>query len=279
MKIYGVNNLNFGWNCQTHKKMIEKAIEDMPQFSKYKDVLADYVQRPDLDDIGFLANKHFYFGEKIKRDTFSKSKFENEPIEKSEDFAKESKPNALTRAFCKLFNVNGVSFMDYNGKNNAKAAFEEQVDLMDNAIEYEDDLAAIQSAGRACHFIQDMAQPQHTEETSAIGKAVDLKLHVEYENFAEENTDTFLNNFKKIVRNPRKSMQIFLDTFKNTRAMDEISKENKPEWQNMTQKQFDLAVQATKEFLQNVSDQMGLEYRDKKEDEIENQCENQSENQ
>ena len=53
---------------------METAIKDMPQFAKYKDTLEDYVQRPDHDDIGFLANKHFYFGEKIKTDTFSKEK-------------------------------------------------------------------------------------------------------------------------------------------------------------------------------------------------------------
>ena len=76
LKIQGNNNINFGWSCETHRKIMETAIKDLPQFEKYKDALEDYVQRPDHDDIGFLANKHFYFGEKIKEDTFSKEKFE-----------------------------------------------------------------------------------------------------------------------------------------------------------------------------------------------------------
>ena len=60
------NNVNFGWSCHTHKVIMETAIKDMPQFAKYKEKLEHFVQQPDYDDVGFLANKHFYFGYKTE---------------------------------------------------------------------------------------------------------------------------------------------------------------------------------------------------------------------
>lgn len=263
MKIQGNNNINFGWSCETHRKIMETAIKDMPQFAKYKDTLEDYVQRPDHDDIGFLANKHFYFGEKIKEDTFTKEKFEKEPVEEFVGLGNKPVSGGLLNVFSKIFKSdNSVSFMDFSGRNNAKAAYEDQIDLTDEAIEDEDDMLAIQNAARACHFLQDMTQPQHTEETSAFGKALDLKIHTDYEKYAEENLDTFANNCKTTVRNPRNSKQLFADTFAATKSIGNITRENEPNWSEITQKQFNLAVQSTKEFLQNVSNQMGLEYRD-----------------
>ncbi len=260
MKIQGNNNVNFGWSCETHKKIMSAAIKDMPQFAKYKDTLEDYVQRPDHDDIGFLANKHFYFGEKIKEDTFSKEKFEKEPVEQFVGLGNNPVSGGLLSAFSKMFKTNNsVSFMDFNGRNNAKAAFEDQIDIMDNAIEDEDEEAAIQNAARACHFLQDVAQPQHIEETSAFGKAFDLKIHNDYEVFAEKNADYFVSNLDLKTQKPRNSKQLFMDTFSTTKSRGKITRENEPNWSEITQKQFDLAVQATKEFLQNVSNQMGLE--------------------
>lgn len=271
MKIQGGNNVNFGWSCETHKQIMRTAIKDMPQFAKYQDLMEDYVQRPDHDDIGFLANKHFYFGEKIQQDTFNKEKFEKEDLTKEDkkDFSKSAlvlgkttMTGGLVNAFSKIFNTNAVSFMDYNGRNNAKYAYKEQIEKMDEAIEDEDDELALQNAARACHFLEDMAQPQHIEETSALGKAIDLKIHTDYEKYAEEHAVEFGGEFEKTVRNPRSSMKLFTDTFMETKETGKITRENEPHWGEITKKQFDIAVQATKEFLQNVSDQMGLEYRE-----------------
>lgn len=271
MKIQGGNNVNFGWSCETHKQIMRTAIKDMPQFAKYQDLMEDYVQRPDHDDIGFLANKHFYFGEKIQQDTFNKEKFEKEDLTKEDkkDFSKSAlvlgkttMTGGLVNAFSKIFNTNAVSFMDYNGRNNAKYAYKEQIEKMDEAIEDEDDELALQNAARACHFLEDMAQPQHIEETSALGKAIDLKIHTDYEKYAEEHAVELGGKFEKTVRNPRSSMKLFTDTFIETKETGKITRENEPHWGEITKKQFDIAVQATKEFLQNVSDQMGLEYRE-----------------
>ena len=57
-------------------------------------------------------------------------------------------------------------------------------------------------------------------------------------------------------------MKLFTDTFMATKETGKITRQNEPHWNEITKKQFDIAVQATKEFLQNVSDQMGLEYRE-----------------
>ena len=280
MKIQGSNNVNFGWSCETHKQIMRTAIKDMPQFAKYQDLMEDYVQRPDHDDIGFLANKHFYFGEKMHTDTFNREKFDNvdeiyTPTEGPQEnenklpsnytalaLGKKKLTNGMLNAFSKIFNTNAVSFMDYNGKNNAKYAYKEQIEKMDEAIEDEDDELALQNAARACHFLEDIAQPQHIEETSTLGKAVDLKIHTDYEKFAEDHAEELGNQFVKTVRNPRSSMKLFTDTFMATKETGKITRQNEPHWDEITKKQFDIAVQATKEFLQNVSDQMGLEYRE-----------------
>ena len=233
MKIQGGNNVNFGWSCETHKQI--------------------------------------YFGEKIQQDTFNKEKFEKEDLTKEDkkDFSKSAlvlgkttMTGGLVNAFSKIFNTNAVSFMDYNGRNNAKYAYKEQIEKMDEAIEDEDDELALQNAARACHFLEDMAQPQHIEETSALGKAIDLKIHTDYEKYAEEHAVELGGEFEKTVRNPRSSMKLFTDTFMETKETGKITRENEPHWGEITKKQFDIAVQATKEFLQNVSDQMGLEYRE-----------------
>ena len=259
MKIQGNNSINFGWSCETHRQIMSAAIKDLPQFEKYRNTLEDYVQRPDHDDIGFLANKHFYFGEKIPEKNFSNDEFVKESVNLNKlGFLNTPVANSATNIFKKIFNTDGVSFMDYNGRNNAKAAYEDQIEIMDTAIEDEDEEFAIQNAARACHFLQDITQPQHIEETSTIGKAVDLKIHTDYEKFAEDNLDTFTKNCQTSNTEPRNSMKLFADNFTATKELGKITRENEPNWNEITQKQFDMAVQSTKEFLQNVSIQMGL---------------------
>ena len=152
--------------------------------------------------------------------------------------------------------------MDFNGKNNAKAAYYDHLDKIDIAIEDENDEATIENAARACHFLQDITQPQHIQETSAIGKAIDLKIHTDYEKFADAEAETCAQYFTPEIRNPRSCTQLFNDNFQETKDIGKITRKNEPYWDEITQQQFNLAVQSTKEFLQNVSDQMGLEYRD-----------------
>lgn len=266
------NNINFGWSCHTHKVIMDTAIKDMPQFEKYRDKLEHFVQQPDHDDIGFLANKHFYFGDKTE-DIFTSQadmKKAEEVEEKSPSMMDRIKTfgsfslGALNTAniFKKITNNNTASFMDFNGKNNAKAAYYEHLDKIDEAIEHEDDEATIENAARACHFLQDITQPQHIQETSAFGKAIDLKIHTDYEKFADDEAETCAQYFTPEIRNPRSCTQLFNDNFQETKDVGKITRKNEPYWDEITQQQFNLAVQSTKEFLQNVSDQMGLEYRD-----------------
>lgn len=258
MKIQGNNNVNFGWSCETHKKIMHAAIKDLPQFEKYKDTLEDYVQRPDHDDIGFFANKHFYFGEKIKAKPLDKDFFNTDTLNTITDISDNKSSGGLVNIFNKIFNPDTVSFMDYKGNNNAKSAYKEQIELMDNAIEDEDEDLAIQSAARACHFLQDIAQPQHIEENSTLGKAIDLKIHTDYEKFAEKNADNLMQKINIVDKKPRNDIQLFVDTFSSTKNNDKITKENKQKWGEITEHQFNLAVQATREFLLNAGKQMGI---------------------
>lgn len=265
------NNLNFGWSCHTHKVIMDTAIQDMPQFAKYKEKLEHFVQQPDYDDIGFLANKHFYFGDKTEDIFTHQEDLKEEAEQKTPTMMDRLKSlgsfglgafntaNILKKV---TNNSNSASFMDFNGKNNAKAAYYDHLDKIDMAIEDEDDEATIENAARACHFLQDITQPQHIQETSAFGKAIDLKIHTDYEKFADNDAENCAKYFTPEIRNPRSCVQLFNDNFQETKDVGKITRKNEPYWDEITQQQFNLAVQSTKEFLQNVSDQMGLEYRD-----------------
>ncbi len=240
---------------------MDTALKDMPQFANFKDKLEHFVQQPDHDDVGFLANKHFYFGEKDKpqEDTFFKLS-DDKPVDSNEEkfSSKSTTSNGLIGIFNKIMNKNAASYMDYNGKNNAKYAYLDHLDKIDNAIEDEDTDFAIENAGRACHFLQDIAQPQHIEETSTIGKAIDLKIHTDFEDFAEKHANDFAKDFQTDVTSKRHNVQLFQDTFTQTKETGKITRKNEPNWNEIGKKQFDIAVQATKEFLQNISIQMGL---------------------
>ena len=234
---------------------METAIKDMPQFHKYKDTLCEYVQKPDYDDTGFWANKHFYFGEKIEENDFSQKSFENEPIEKYDNVIASSQPGAFKSFFSTIFNTNGVSFMDYSKQNNAKYAYNEQIKLLEDAIEDEDKQKAMQSVGRACHFLQDLAQPQHTQKESTLGKFFNLKTHIDFENYTQNNTDKIFENLKINNEKHRSNTQLFSDTFIKSNPI-EISKNNKNEWGNIAKNQINLAVQSTKEFLKNAGEKI-----------------------
>ena len=241
---------------------METAIQDIPQFNKFKDKLEYFVQQPDHDDIGFLANKHFYFGEKDKpqEDAFFKLSHDNNEEENTEKniLTKRQGSKGLLGVFNKIMNKNAVSYMDYNGKNNAKAAYLDHLDKIDNAIEDEDIDFAIENAGRACHFLQDVSQPQHIEETSTLGKAIDLKIHTDFEDFSEKHVNDFAKEFQADLSSRRHNIQLFQDTFTQTKETGKITRKNEPDWNEISQKQFNIAVQATKEFLLNIGMQMGL---------------------
>lgn len=262
--------INFGWSCETHRAIMDTAIKEVPQFSKFKDKLEHFVQQPDHDDVGFLANKHFYFGEKDRpqEDAFFKlSDDDNAEENKKNSLNKKQSSNGIIGVFSKIMNKNAVSYMDYNGKNNAKYAYLEHLDKMDNAIEDEDIDLAIENAGRACHFLQDVSQPQHIEETTTLGKAIDLKIHTDFEDFTEKNVNEYAQKYETESTDRRHYLQLFQDTFGQTKELGKITRKNEPEWKEMSQKQFNMAVQATKEFLQNLSIQLGLDNQVKNEDE------------
>jgi len=270
MKINAIKpQINFGWSCETHRVIMETAIKDMPQFTPFKDKLEHFVQQPDHDDVGFLANKHFYFGEKDRpqEDAFFKLSHDKEENTEKEVLTERQGSKGLLGIFGKIMNKNAVSYMDYNGKNNAKAAYLDHIDKIDNAIEDEDTDTAIENIARACHFLQDVSQPQHIEDTTTFGKAIDLKIHTDFEDFTEKNVNELAKDFNSDITERRNTLQLFQDTFKQTKETGKITKKNEPDWKEISQKQFNIAVQATKEFLENFSAQMGLNNKTKIEEE------------
>lgn len=220
MNIQARNNINFGWHYKTHEHIVQTALKDFPQFQPYQDVFLSEVQKPDLDDIGFCANKHFYY-------------------------APES-PNGT------------MSFFDTKDKsNNARSAYKTHVENIEEAIENDDKPSIMAQAARAIHFLQDMAQPQHTQKGSLLSKALDLKIHNDYESYTFKNQDTYRDEYFKSNPNTTPPHQsdsrtlgnLFEDTASDSQLGTQITRENQKNWTNIAQEQYNNAVNATKEFL------------------------------
>lgn len=260
-------NVNFGWSCETHKEIMDTALKDFPEFHKYRDIFNDYVQRPDHDDIGFLANKHFYFGED-KLDISKKEKTEtqdnktNSTTETIKKVASTATSGGLAKVFTKMFKTD--SFLDYNGENNAKAAYDYHTNEIFYAAEEGDIRSAIENAARASHFLQDMSQPQHAEDTTAIGKATDLKVHTDFESFVTDRNEILRKNYFLNAYDPEKPQedksftQIFDETYHYTKQFGEITSKNKDKWEEISQQEFNSAVEGTKGMLRNLSKLLGL---------------------
>lgn len=227
MNIRSVNNINFGWHCDTHKNITQAALKDFPQFQQYQDVFELEVQKPDLDDIGFLANKHFYYAPEDGKSP--------------------------------------MSFFDNKEQtNNAKSAYKTHVKVLDKAIENKDTLAIISQAARAMHFLQDMAQPQHTKKGSLLTKAIELKIHNDYEQAVLNKQDIHKEEYFKTAYNtneqnqpgPRKFIDIFEDTASDSQLGAQITRKNEKNWSSIAQYQYNNAVNASREFLMSLSDML-----------------------
>lgn len=209
MKIQKTYNINFGWQSDTHKKVVEIALKDYPGLQPYESLLEDAVQKPDVNEKGFQYNKHFYFMSKNK------------------------------------------SFMDFNGKNNAYNSYMSHVTSMQDCIEKGDKDKAIEHAGRAIHFLQDVSQPQHTQWKNIFKKASERSVHEEFETFALDNQEKFIDSLS--LSPEEKSPDNFSDLFTKTANCsangESASRENKNNWNNIAQDGINNAFSVTKEFI------------------------------
>lgn len=152
--------LTFGWTQSTHRKLVKFAVGNVRREISESNIetLKKFVVMPDLDETGIFSNKHFYFP--------------------------------------KRHNLDAVSFLDYDGKHNAKAAFGQHIEESILAMENKDKQTAFESFGRALHFLQDMCMPLHTDRRNILGKAKNSKRHIGYEVKAMDIEKTILHNIE-----------------------------------------------------------------------------------
>ena len=120
MKIQRTNNdIHFGLNSNTHRKITQKLIEEeYPKLQKYIPILKTAVEKPDFDELGFHSNTHFYY-----------------------PFESYIKPRE--------------SFFDFDGLHNARAKYNEHIDKFFAASKYFRFGEMMEEAGRAKHFLDE----------------------------------------------------------------------------------------------------------------------------
>lgn len=201
------NNINFGWNYRTHKRVTGFALEDFPKLKPFKKNLEEFVQKPDFDEKGLLNNWHFCFKKKMKTFLYSRLK-----------------DNAYTK------------YMEHV-TNMIMAADEKNID------------SCIEHAGRAMHFLQDVAQPHHTHKNSACNKIFQYKDHVNFENFARENQQKYFDDFAEKPTIDISFKDIFLKNLNFSTEIKLPTKINKTEWDSIGKNSINQAILSTKEFL------------------------------
>lgn len=224
MKVNSVDSkTSFGWRFKTHEKITEIILEDFPKLDKYKSTITKFVTRPDFDERGFKGNNHFYYPAKTLRPR--------------------------------------QSFLDFLGQNNAASRYSLHMYEF-NRLLGKDDNKAMEHAGRALHFLQDVTQPQHTERGTVLKKWIDLKVHKEFENYTLNNQDKFITNalegnaerggwYKDYGYEDRDNLFNFQVAFST--AISPANKQNRLSWDYIAQFGITNAVEATKGFLNIIS--------------------------
>lgn len=211
------NNTNFGWRWPTHEKVTSIYVDRFPKLSKYKKQLTEFVVKPDFDERGFKGNNHFYYPPQLFR-----------PRE---------------------------SFLDFFGMNNAAARYEHHIFYFDKFVNRDND-KAMEHAGRALHFLQDVTQPHHIERGTVFKKWKDLSMHREFEELSY--SDIFVNNSKsvKLDVTPNDFQDLFEDAVAVTETIKPANLKNRDKWHEIAQDGITNMKAVTVEFLKNVSDSL-----------------------
>lgn len=142
------------------------------------------------------------------------------------------------------------SYLDITGTHNAKAAYKKHLSKMDKYLSCKAAEPALDEAGRALHYLQDMAQPNHIQSGSIIRKAIDKKMHADFEMSSFAIQDKLLNNANPPAVNSADFDTLFKDTIELSLPNKFPSSNNVSEWGNIAQKGIDTAVGSTKRFLE-----------------------------
>lgn len=214
------NNVNFGFNYNTHRKIADTIIQnEFPKLKKYIPIIREAVQRPDFDELGFRSNTHFYY-----------------------PFESYFKPRS--------------SFLDFDWQHNARAKFNNHVDLMFKEHENKCFIKMVEQAGRAKHFLDDMSMGLHVERGNFLEKLKEMKVHKAFENFIYRHEDEFIaKSSKSSVKFKDGSYDdIFMSVVNNTKHSEVPSLENIQRWPVIAQNSINSAMDSSRVFFKKLSD-------------------------
>ena len=149
------------------------------------------------------------------------------------------------------------SFLDFSGKHNAKYLYLRHLSKFFEELKNKNCITGFDEAGRALHYLQDITQPQHIESGSIIRKALDKSMHHRFEVQAFGNCDKYINNHTPYAFvKTHDFLSLFNQTVKISRKNKIPSNKNTSDWDNIAQSGVNLAIDATKRFLEIFYEQI-----------------------
>lgn len=147
----------------------------------------------------------------------------------------------------------GRSFLDFSKKANAKAEYNRHVTEMIKNRETNRALA-LDHAGRAVHYLQDICQPQHISKGGVIKKAIERDVHKKFECLAFDKHDELIKNANENNKDikARSFSDLFNKTIDESSQINVPTKKNKDTWNDIAQSGINVAVSATNKFFEMV---------------------------
>ena len=141
------------------------------------------------------------------------------------------------------------SFLDFSGKQNAKYMYEKHVNLMKKAFQKGKQKKMFDEAGKALHYLQDITQPDHIVQGSLFQKLKTFIPHVKFEKTVLLNQNNFYSGCKPINLKSNSFDELFTETLKMSQQNPIPEQKNRINWGQIGQRSTNLAVSATKNFL------------------------------
>ena len=214
------NQINFGLNYNTHRKIAEKLIkEEFPKLQNYSPVIKKAVVDPDFDELGFHSNTHFYF-----------------------PFDNWLKPRA--------------SFLDIDGSHNAYVKYTSHVGNSLEALKRGQFPVMAEEIGRAKHFLDDMCVGLHVKQGNFIQKWREMPVHAAFENFIHKHEDELIAKSSRSVADLKSDTfeDIFVSVVGHSKNTEMPTKDNVLHWDEIAQDTINLVLDSSRLFFAKVSD-------------------------
>lgn len=146
------------------------------------------------------------------------------------------------------------SYLDITGKRNSRAMYYKHVKKMIK-LRDKDREQALEHAGRALHFLQDICQPQHIKEGNIIQKALEKKTHKQFENLSCNNSEILIKNANNSEINikAKSFKELFENTINKSKQIEVPKRNNKLKWEDIAQEGYNITVKASNKFIEMIN--------------------------